>query len=82
MYLIKTFIPWVEIGKRNTMGGQDIFIYLGHIKLYNGNIILRKFRMKMKPTLIHTHRLMSKFLHRLNIFLDYDVINQGFVYYS
>jgi hypothetical protein len=39
------------MGKRFTMGGQDIFKYLGYIILCNGNTIIRKFRQNMKPAL-------------------------------
>jgi hypothetical protein len=56
------------MGKRNTMGGQDIFKYLGYIILYNGNTILRKFRKDMEPAIYHVHRLMSKFLPGLIVF--------------
>ena len=47
-----------------------------------GNTILRKFRQDMKPTLNHVHMLMSNFLRGLNLFLDYDIVSQGLVYYS
>ena len=68
MYLIKTFIPWLKKAKRNTMGGPDILICLDYIILYDGNIILKKFREDMKPALNHTYKLMSKFLPGLIIF--------------
>jgi hypothetical protein len=54
------------MGKRNTMGGQDIFKYLGYNILYNGNTIVRKFRDDMEVALNHTYRLMSNFLHSFN----------------
>jgi hypothetical protein len=56
------------MGKRNTMGGQDIFKYLGYIILYNGNTILRKYGKDMKAALNHLYKSMSKFLHGLIIF--------------
>ena len=56
------------MGKRNTMGGQDIFKYLGYIILYDGNTIVRKYGHDMKATLNHTYRLTSNFLPGLIIF--------------
>jgi hypothetical protein len=58
------------MGKRNTMGGQDIFKYLGYIILYNGNIILRKFGKNIEPALNHVYKLMSNFLLDLFLFSD------------
>ena len=55
MYLIKTFNPRLNMGKKHD-GGQDIFIYLGYILLNNGNIILRKYGKNMKTAVRpHTH---------------------------
>ena len=56
------------MGKRITMGGQDIFKYLGYIILYNGNTILRKYGKDIKPPLSYIYRSMSKFLRSLIIF--------------
>ena len=50
------------MGKRNTMGGQDIFKYLGYIILYNGNTILRKYIQNIKPALYHTYGCICDFL--------------------
>jgi hypothetical protein len=56
------------MGKRITMGGQDIFKYLGNIILCNGNTIVRKSIQNMKPPLSYMYRSMCKFLRSLIIF--------------
>ena len=62
-------------------GGTNDFKYYIIYVLNYGNSILRKYIEDTKITLSYLHRLMSKFLRSLKLFLDYDNISQGLVYY-